>query len=129
MNLMVRLFLVTVVVVLGMSYCPSHDRDISLQKYSSIVHQGFQKQAVLTANDILKRIQPLEFLEKDEKNEFIENRQKTQYNSSFCFFYFYNVGLFFNHLKTVVPTIVVPKFILRQKLFVIFHCWKMNFLI
>ena len=126
---MSRLFWVMIVVVLGMSYSTGNTDISALQFNLSPEYHDTPKQSILTSNDLLNRFDPYELLEKEEQNELIEEDSESSYLPCSGAFIFSSNILLLKYLKAIVSSIVFTEFLSPQKLFVIFHCWKLHFLI
>ena len=126
---MSRLFWVMIVVVLGMSYSTGNTDISALQFNFSLENYDTSKQSILTSNDLINCFDPYELLEKEEQNELIEEDSESNYLPCSGVFIFSSNILLLKYLKAIVSSIVFTEFLSPQKLFVIFHCWKLHFLI
>ncbi len=126
---MSRFFWLILVVVLGMSYTTGNTDIPTLQFNISPEYLDTPKQSILTSNDLLNRFNPYELLEKEEQNELIEEDPESNYLPCFGAFIFSSNILLLKYLKAIVSSVSFSEFLSPQKLFVIFHCWKLHFLI
>ncbi len=123
MAIMVRLFWVKIVVVL---FSAVESKTSSPHFNFATKYYNASEQTILTSGDLQNWFDPFEIIEKNEQSEIIEEDSDTQHHSSFCYFSFRHSIFLLKYLKANIPTIVFSDFTSPQKLFVLFHCWKLH---
>lgn len=126
MSIFLRLFWFKVLVVLCVSYSAVVAKTSSPHFYNTAKYYNTSEQTTLTDGEFQNRFDPFELIEKDEQNEIIEEDYDSPHNTSLYSFIFHQNTFQLKYLKTIIPAIVFSDFTSPQKLFIIFHCWKLH---
>jgi len=123
---LLRLFWVKIVVVLFVSYSSVVAKTSSPHSNNTTKYYNNSDLTILTANNLENRFDPFELIEKNEQNEISEEDYDSQHNTSVYSSSFSQNTFQLKYLKTEILSLVFSDFTSPQKLFVLFHCWKLH---
>ncbi len=124
--MLLRLFWVKIVVVLFVSYSSVVAKTSSPHSNNTTKYYNNSDLTILTANNLENRFDPFELIEKNEQNEISEEDYDSQHNTSVYSSSFSQNTFQLKYLKTEILSLVFSDFTSPQKLFVLFHCWKLH---